>query len=77
MCLISRFRDLFDQTIGPDERPRLLALAYRVAAIDGVVHEFEDDLIWRMGRLLGLSAETLAAIKGEALKNLMADQAHV
>ncbi|NNC01177.1 hypothetical protein HI113_45785, partial [Corallococcus exiguus] len=35
------------QDIAFDERPNLLVLAYRVAAIDGNVHEFEDDLIWR------------------------------
>ena len=39
--------------IDPEDRPRLLAMAYRVAAVDGFVHEFEDDLVWRIGRLLG------------------------
>ncbi|HZH53859.1 MAG TPA: TerB family tellurite resistance protein [Microvirga sp.] len=58
------------QDVSFEERPRLLALAYRIAAIDGKVHEFEDDLIWRTGRLLDLSDEELAAIKADALKNL-------
>jgi uncharacterized tellurite resistance protein B-like protein len=58
-----------------EERPRLLALAYRIAAIDGAIHEFEDDLIWRTGRLLNLSDGELAAIKADALKNLLPDQA--
>jgi uncharacterized tellurite resistance protein B-like protein len=61
--------------ISPEERPRLLAMAYRIAAIDGKVHEFEDDLIWRTGRLLDFSESDLAAIKAEALKNLAAGPA--
>jgi uncharacterized tellurite resistance protein B-like protein len=61
--------------VGFEERPRLLALAYRVAAIDGKVHEFEDDLIWRTGRLLDFSESDLAAIKADALRNIAPDQA--
>ncbi|MGO4706754.1 TerB family tellurite resistance protein [Microvirga sp. 2MCAF38] len=59
-----------------EERPNLLILAYRVAAIDGHVHEFEDDLIWRIGRLLGLTDQDIVALKIEALKNLLPDEAH-
>jgi uncharacterized tellurite resistance protein B-like protein len=62
------------QDVGAEERPRLLALAYRIAAIDGAVHDFEDDLIWRTGRLLDLSEAELAAIKAEALRNLAPGQ---
>jgi uncharacterized tellurite resistance protein B-like protein len=50
------------------DRPGLLALAYRVATVDGHVHEFEDDLIWRIGRLLGLTDEAIAAAKAEAAR---------
>ena len=61
--------------VEPEERPRMLALAYRVAAVDGVVHEFEDDLIWRTGRLLGLSDRDLAGIKAQALEPRARDRA--
>ena len=53
--------------IPPEERPRLLALAYRIAASDGEVHDFEDDLVWRIGRLLGLSDEAIAAVRDSSL----------
>lgn len=62
--------DLIDRIVQdiPDaERPRLLALAYRVAVSDGVVHEFEDGLIWRTGRRLGLSENEVATIKAGAM----------
>jgi uncharacterized tellurite resistance protein B-like protein len=57
-----------------EERPRLLSMAYRIAAADGRLHEFEDDLIWRTGRLLGFSGEDLAVIKAEALESLVSFQ---
>jgi uncharacterized tellurite resistance protein B-like protein len=62
------------QDVSVEDRPRLLALAYRIAAIDGTVHEFEDDLIWRTGRLLDLSEGEIAALRAEALKNLVQDR---
>jgi uncharacterized tellurite resistance protein B-like protein len=58
-----------------EERSPLLALAYRIAAIDGVVHEFEDDLIWRTGRLLGFSDRDIADLKAAAIENLLAGRA--
>jgi uncharacterized tellurite resistance protein B-like protein len=62
------------QDVSVEDMPRLLALAYRIAAIDGTVHEFEDDLIWRTGRLLDLSEGEIAALRAEALKNLVQDR---
>jgi uncharacterized tellurite resistance protein B-like protein len=62
------------QDVSVEDRPRLLALAYRIAAIDGTVHEFEDDLIWRTGRLLDLPDGEIAALRAEALKNLVQDR---
>jgi uncharacterized tellurite resistance protein B-like protein len=61
--------------IPADERPRLLALAYRLAAVDGQVHEFEDDLVWRIGHLLGFSDGDIGAFKDLALRNLIPGQA--
>ena len=62
------------QDVSVEDRPRLLALAYRIAAIDGTVHEFEGDLIWRTGRLLDLSEGEIAALRAEALENLVQDR---
>lgn len=44
---------------GHDERLRLLALAWSVAAADGAVHEFEEALVWRLGGLLGFSEDEI------------------
>ncbi len=55
---------------GPDERRRILELAWQVAASDGRVHEFEDGLLWRLGRALGLDDAALAEARASALRTL-------
>jgi uncharacterized tellurite resistance protein B-like protein len=49
------------------ERRHLLAMAYSVAAADGSVHEFEDDLVWRVGRLLGFDDDEIVAQRDGAV----------
>lgn len=65
------------QEIGPDERPEVMALAYRIAALDGFLHEFEEDLLWRIGRLLGFSDAEAATIRDGALRNLAPERSRV
>ncbi|GJD34773.1 TerB family tellurite resistance protein [Methylobacterium aerolatum] len=45
------------------ERSELLAMAWSVAAADGVVDEFEEALVERLGRLLGFDEPTIAAAR--------------
>ena len=49
------------------ERRRLLAMAYTVAAADGRLHEFEEDLVWRVGHLLGFDDAAIVAARDAAL----------
>lgn len=42
------------------DRARLLGMAYRVAAADGGLAEFEEDLLWRLGHLLGFDDHEIA-----------------
>lgn len=42
------------------ERARLVAMAWTVAGADGVVGEFEEALVWRLGTLLGLDEAVVA-----------------
>lgn len=48
------------------ERTRLLSMAWSVAGADGEVHEFEEALVWRLGKLLGLDDAAIADARGEA-----------
>lgn len=45
------------------EREALLAMAWSVAAADGVVDEFEEALVERLGRLLGFDEAAVAAAR--------------
>jgi uncharacterized tellurite resistance protein B-like protein len=57
------------RSAGEEERRNLLAMAYAVARADGTVAEFEDDLIWRLGRLLGFDDAAITAVKaGESAR---------
>jgi uncharacterized tellurite resistance protein B-like protein len=47
----------------PAERRQLLATAYSVVRSDGRIEEFEDDLVWRVGRLLGFDEAEIAALR--------------
>jgi uncharacterized tellurite resistance protein B-like protein len=50
-----------------DGRRDLLGLAYRVAGADGTMQEFEEDFVWRIGHLLGLSDGAIEAVRRAAL----------
>lgn len=52
---------------GGGDKRQLVAMAYEVAAADGHVAEFEEDLVWRLGHLLGLADPDIAAIRNGAL----------
>jgi uncharacterized tellurite resistance protein B-like protein len=45
------------------ERRDLLAMAYSVAAANGAMAEFEEDLVWRVGRLLGFDDADIEAVR--------------
>lgn len=45
------------------ERARLLGMAWAVAAADGVVGEFEEALVWRLGKLLGLDEAAVVSAR--------------
>lgn len=44
--------EMMGHEFGESERARLLSMAWSVAGADGTVHEFEEALVWRLGRLL-------------------------
>ncbi|MBB2964420.1 TerB family tellurite resistance protein [Methylobacterium sp. R2-1] len=52
----------------PEERTRLLAMAWSVAGADGEVHEFEEALVWRLGKLLGIDEAGIAAARNRGFR---------
>ncbi|GJD99094.1 TerB family tellurite resistance protein [Methylobacterium isbiliense] len=49
------------------QRRTVLEMAWAVAAADGRVQEFEDDLVWRLGQLLGFDEGQITAARAAAL----------
>ena len=60
--------DLLGRETDMPERRRILGLACEVAGSDGSLHEFEDGVLWRLGRALGLDEAALAEAKALALR---------
>lgn len=52
------------------DRTRLLAVAYRIAAADGGLAEFEENLIWRLGHLLRLDDAVISDIRAQNIAGL-------
>lgn len=58
--------EMMGHGVDPDERRRLLVMAYSVAAADGRLEEVEDALVWRVGRLLGFDEVQIREIRSGA-----------
>jgi uncharacterized tellurite resistance protein B-like protein len=58
--------EMIGHEVGPDRRARLLAMAWSVAGADGIVHEFEEALVWRLGGLLGLDEAAIGEARRSA-----------
>jgi uncharacterized tellurite resistance protein B-like protein len=60
---IATLIDMTGHSLDQTARASLIATAYEVAAADGRIGEFEDDLVWRLGHLLGFPDEEIEAIR--------------
>ncbi|MFY9293250.1 MAG: TerB family tellurite resistance protein, partial [Methylorubrum rhodinum] len=55
--------ELIGEDGAPEQREKLLAMAWAVAGADGAVHEFEEALVWRLGKLLGFDEAGIQAAR--------------
>lgn len=63
---MSSLVELIGREGGSAERERILTMAWSVAGADGEVHEFEEALVWRLGKLLGLDETAIGRARAEA-----------
>ena len=49
------FTSVLCRELDQDGRKRIVEMLWEVAMADGVVHEFESNLVWRAAELLGIS----------------------
>jgi uncharacterized tellurite resistance protein B-like protein len=67
---LMRFTRTLKDTMGEAERIQLIEMLWRVAIADGVIHDYEDNLIRRVAGLLYVSDRD----RGEARKRALGDE---
>lgn len=50
------FTSVLKRTLDPEGRERVIEMMWELVYSDGGVHEFEDNMVWRVAELLGVSA---------------------
>ncbi|HUG63041.1 MAG TPA: TerB family tellurite resistance protein [Methylomirabilota bacterium] len=50
------FTSVLKRSLPPEGRERVIEMMWEIIYADGGVHEFEDNMVWRVAELLGVSA---------------------
>ncbi|ESR23895.1 TerB family tellurite resistance protein [Lutibaculum baratangense] len=50
------FTSVLKRSLDEEQRVEIVEMLWRLVYADGQVHEFEDNLVWRVAELLGVSA---------------------
>jgi len=67
-----RFTSVLKRTTTEDARIRVIENLWEMAFADGASHEFEENLIWRVAELLGVSPRDRIAMKQRVTENKLA-----
>ncbi|MEP0518927.1 MAG: TerB family tellurite resistance protein [Hyphomicrobiales bacterium] len=62
------FTSVLKRKLSEEERLDILAMVWDMVFADGVVHEFEDNLVWRIAELMGISSRDRMILKKRAGK---------
>ncbi|MBL6431800.1 MAG: TerB family tellurite resistance protein [Alphaproteobacteria bacterium] len=57
------FTSVLKRSLDIDERLKILEMMWQLVYADGIVHEFEDNTIWRVAELLGISSRDRLALR--------------
>jgi len=60
---LQRFTAGLQRKLDPDQRRDIVASLWRIVLADGAVHEFEDNVLWRIADLLGVPAHERIAVR--------------
>ena len=50
------FTSVLKRSLEPEGRERVIEMMWEIVYADGGVHEFEDNMVWRVAELLGVSS---------------------
>ena len=51
---VNAFTDVVRRAYNEDGRKRIIEMMWDIAFADGVLHEFEDNMVWRVAEILGV-----------------------
>ena len=57
------FTSLLKRRLDQAEREKLVEMMWKLVFVDGKVHEFEDNLVWRVAELLGVPSQARIRLK--------------
>ena len=63
------FTSVLKRKLDYNERLNLMDMLWKMVFADGVLHEFEDNIIWRVSELLGVSKRDRITIRNRVAKN--------
>lgn len=58
-----RFTSVLKRALDEASRAQIVEMLWEMAYADGAVHEFEENVVWRVAELLGVSARDRIAMK--------------
>ncbi|MBI1869224.1 MAG: TerB family tellurite resistance protein [Methylocystis sp.] len=61
-----RFTSVLARTLDEEGRRQVIAMLWEMAYADGVVDEFEENVIWRVAELLGVSTRDRVRLRQDA-----------
>jgi uncharacterized tellurite resistance protein B-like protein len=57
------FTRVLKEKLAARDRERIIEMMWSLVYADGTVHEFEDNVVWRVAELLGVSTQTRIRLK--------------
>jgi uncharacterized tellurite resistance protein B-like protein len=61
-----RFTSVLKRTLDEEGRHQVIAMLWEMAYADGAVHEFEENVVWRVAELLGVPARDRVNLRKDA-----------
>ena len=58
-----RFTSLLKQRLEVADRERIIEMMWRLVYADGTMHEFEDNLVWRVAELMAVPSQVRIGLK--------------
>jgi len=72
-----RFTSVLKRTLDEQGRREVVAMLWDMAYADGTVHEFEENVVWRVAELLGVSTRDRVGLRQDAKGGTKDDAAGV